>query len=110
MALHVSPYVAEQAGSRRSLEQARAERRRSGLRHIGGDTNPLYLNVFLHRTEQGRSIGRSYEEFGGSHARASAAEEARARDAEDDGRCRYHGTLRLNPDGSFDVLDLTGRM
>jgi hypothetical protein len=109
MALHVSPLLLEQAARRRSLEQARADRRRAQLRLLTGDTHPLYLNVFRHRSESGRCIGSSFEDHRGETAHSRAADNAHENIAEDDGRIRYESTIRLNTDGSFDILDLSER-
>jgi hypothetical protein len=109
MALHVSPLLLEQARRTRSLEQARADRRRGGLRLLTGDAHPLYLSVFRHRNESGRCIGNAFEDYRGETALSRAADDAQENVTEDDGRIRYESTIRLNTDGSFDILDLSER-
>lgn len=88
----------------RSLDQARAEKQRNGsqLRLITGDEFPLLLNVYRHANAK----GHSYDEYSGQYARASAHEDATSWSRNTAGM-NYEMTLRLNPDGTFDVVDLS---
>jgi hypothetical protein len=88
------------------LHQARAAAR---LKGVTGNDHALYLNFWRNSDRNGRPTHLSADVIVGQYARASAAEDVRenAYDAGILGTCRYDSTVRLNTDGTYDVLDFS---
>ena len=105
--LQVSTPVWVGAHSARSAREVRAAAR---LRGLTGSDHPLYLNLWRNSDRHGRPTHLTADVIAGEYARASAAEDVRENeyDAGILGTCRYESTVRLNADGTYDVLDLSG--
>src|SRR5690349_19524559 len=104
--LRISSPVWAAAHSTRSERDIRAAAR---LRGLTGSDHPLYLNFWRNSDRHGRPTHLTADVISGEYARASAAEDVRENeyDAGILGTCRYESTVRLNADGTYDVLDLS---